>query len=753
MPFVALLQKRPTLAAALLLALAIGIPYWRLLTLQDVLITDDIALSDFANSEFPVRVELGRLLRSGQWSMWTETSFLGQEITSYDPFTLIFFLLCPPVLAVNACLLTILFWSAFGVFLYARDTKLSWPASVMAGVLFAHSGYLSCQLKHIGIIATVSWIPWCFLTLRNLLRASDARSRTRWASLLALCFGAQMLAGFPQNAYFAALSYALYSFVTLWGRRKESNAMRATIAPAVAFGTSASMVAGLIGAAGILPLWSMSNYADRTQQTTWAFATQFNFQIESLWTFLFPYHNGDISNNTYQLQGMPWEDYAYVGLLALLFGAYSVVRAIVDKRRLNIPVQPQHSEVRALCVVGAFAFVIGIGALTPIYRLFFLYLPGMGTFRFSQRFFCVLTFVLVVLAAHGWDALWQRRRTAKHSVLLALCAVVTLLDPVALNRRQNGFAAAETWMAPPTTVATARSQPHAVVYSVDATTLHGQAFAASPGWRTAAPYFALRPLLAPNLPAHWNVPALSGYSGISPQWSAWLLGPVGQFEQMWQLALTRRLPMALPVKVAQIHGVDFVLTHEENSALAALANEHSVRDGAHVYRLPVLTADAYLAEHAFPAAETLDAALRSQLRSSFVPGETVALHANAATLQSEMHRVARLPRDGAPPGRVEWLGRIESRHHLRVHTRGQWLVEVGTYTPDWRATIDGREANVYRANIRQRAVFVPSGTHDVVLQHRPKHTAIGLALTVLGLVIAIGMLRFSKMKAPVTNST
>jgi uncharacterized membrane protein YfhO len=77
-----------------------------------------------------------------------------------------------------------------------------------------------------------------------------------------------------------------------------------------------------------------------------------------------------------------------------------------------------------------------------------------------------------------------------------------------------------------------------------------------------------------------------------------------------------------------------------------------------------------------------------------------------------------------------------------VETSGPaWLVVVEAWEPGWRALLDGREADVLRANGLFRAVAIPAaGRHRVELTYVPPGLRTGVALTTVaaaaGLVAA-----------------
>jgi hypothetical protein len=63
------------------------------------------------------------------------------------------------------------------------------------------------------------------------------------------------------------------------------------------------------------------------------------------------------------------------------------------------------------------------------------------------------------------------------------------------------------------------------------------------------------------------------------------------------------------------------------------------------------------------------------------------------------------------------------------------LVLTDTYTPDWRARVDGQPADVYIADYAFRAVRIPAGQHRVEFSYSPASFNIGAAISVTAFVI------------------
>src|SRR5204862_6357002 len=126
-----------------------------------------------------------------------------------EPIGLVAFWLLSPAAALDLLLIVLLLVAAHGAYALARRFGAARPGAVLAGLAFAGSGYIACQLKHLSIVSTVVWLPVGLALLdRVFVGLGDAEQRAmtpaRRALLMAtfgLVFAQQALSGFPQSVY------------------------------------------------------------------------------------------------------------------------------------------------------------------------------------------------------------------------------------------------------------------------------------------------------------------------------------------------------------------------------------------------------------------------------------------------------------------------------------------------------------------------------------------------------------------------
>ena len=339
-------SKREWLLVVPLLSLLLVIPFWQVATMQGIVITNDIAVSDMANLHHPVRHFLGSELREGRLPLWLPDVYMGYPIQAegmmgaFYPPNLLLFGLLPPLPALNLSVLWPFFMAAFATYALARKLGAAiWP-SLVAAVAYALGGYYIVHLKHLPIVHTASWIPLVWLVIEWGLEG-----KRRYLLLAGVIWAIQWLAGSPQLAYYSAGAGLVYYL----GRAIQTRQLRKT-APLMALAVVLSF--GL-AAVQIWPTVELTGSSERAGGVSFDFASSFGYQLASLRTFLYPYANGDPGTASYQIKGLFWEDYAYIGLLPLFAG---LVGGLWLARKSGLA--------RLLLLLAGAAFVVGLGENT-----------------------------------------------------------------------------------------------------------------------------------------------------------------------------------------------------------------------------------------------------------------------------------------------------------------------------------------------------------------------------------------------------
>jgi hypothetical protein len=652
-----------------------------------------------------------------------------------DPIGTALFATLSPARALDVLILVVLLVAAHGAYSLARRVGADRIAALLAGIAFAGSGYVACQLKHLSILSTVAWLPYGLVLIDKAFAVASTGHtvasgivRSRHAVLFGLVFAIQILAGFPQSAYICGLAYMGFA-ATLWVRDARAHGIKRTLAPALALTIAAGLAAGA-GAILLLPLNALAAVSHRSGTAGYEWATSPAYWPPNVITFLIPYFFGDISDNTFQGPSVFWEDYGYIGVLPLVLALYAVAR------------ERPRAVLTYFKVVTLVAYLLVLGRNTPVFRIAYYLLPGLNRFRAPTRFLIVVELGLSILAAVGLARVRQDlAMSGPRRLTIATCAALsvvglTTVDLYVHQPRQNPIVDAETWLSPPPSVrAILADSDQARTFTPNSHYLHIRAFTAAHGWTNVEPYYRLRDFLQPNIGGgFWALSSADCYAAVAPSWHLETWGEEIESEGLVSpLTAVDRDTSAIVLQPALInilkgYGVTHLLTSQPGqSGLDLILDDGDV----HVYRV----ADARrvrLVKNATVVPQLHDAMERLR-RPEFNFDAEVILHDVPPSVSTEDERADPVRSDNAV---IE--SETDTHMTVRVDTAtAAFLVLADTYAPGWRAEIDGAPAALYRANISVRAVPVPAGTHRVDFFYQQPGLAIGRTITTASSVTLI----------------
>jgi hypothetical protein len=719
--------RRADAAARALVTVGALLPYWRLLTFRVLFVTDDGFASDIFNGELPGRMLISRMLKDGQLPVWTSQLCSGMPLAGApaDPIGLALFTFLPTAVALDAFVIILLLIAAHGTYGLARRFGADRFGAVLAGVAFAGTGYIAAQLKHLGIVSTIVWLPVAIAMLDRALAVPDDSltkpRRALWLAAFAAIFAEQVLCGFPQSAYISGLVYCCFALFRLASSMRRGLPWREALALLAGVGAAAA-VAGAVGGIVMLPLAAAGSVSDRAEALGWDWSTRLAYWPPNILTFLRPYYYGFVGNGTYVGDSIYWEDYGYVGLLPFVLACYAL---IVGRRKPLVLFTAGLTVLAYFCV---------LGRATPIFHAVYVLVPGMKMFRFPTRFLIVVELGLALLGAIGLThvraTLSRHHRAIVPFVVGAVCGVATIADLFVYQPRQNPVVQASEWLAPPPMVAILqRDTPAPRTFTPRHRDVHRLAFAQARGWADLTPFYKLRNVLDPNTGGgYWGVPSADGYAAIAPRWYVDLWGDHNR-ELSLMAFLTSLDAKRGVVKIAPIlpnvlrgFGVTHVLTPDplEGASLPLVGHTPD----AYAYRIDGASRVRVVSGVYY--AKNDNDAVRMLVDPSFDPDSTVILD-DVAPARSAAAA-------GARAGRAAILE--EDSRHLTVDavvTADGYLVLADTFFPGWSVAIDGTPAPIYRANLAIRAVPITRGRHRVRFEYEMPGFVRGAQLSLVGL--------------------
>jgi hypothetical protein len=745
------------LSIVIALCVAVLAPYHRLILGQEIPIPSDVMISDLADAEFPVRVEAGRLIRAGELPFWTPNIMSGYPL-SVDPLSMLLFALLPPALALGLLYGILLSITATGTYTLARHLGCSRAGAFLAGFSFVWSGFFVCQMRHLGIIGTVAFFPYALYCLdRALLSVKTTPTSPcvkpqtfAWLMLFALCFGMQVLAGFPQTAYICGLFYGLlilWRLLTVLSLRPYK-VLITTLLTLVSGISIATLLGTLMGMNSLLPVWELGTLSDRAGGLSFDDVISVSYPPKFLMSFFSPYFYGDISDISFTLrkETLFWEVYGYAGLSTVLLAFTAIGIALGRLRGKKQETNDQHSF-RTQTLFWAFVFLLSLcmvlSPFLPLYKIAFYTIPGFSSFRFPTRFLFVTVLSLTLLGGLGLTWLQatlsrlipptstQRRRLFIGELLVAL----TIADLVYHNQRQNPMANSQEWLTAPET-ATLLQKDLGRSFSPDAYWHHMAMFAVAKGWSgDLTPYYLQRNMIQPNSNLLHGIPSLNAYAGISPSWVVDLIGDHNRFGLL--LDLRRKGKLKAYHQWLQALSVKWLILSAPVRAPEQpfLIDKGRTSIASYLYQLQNPLPRARFAKH-LACIPTIQEIKRESLAGRLDPTQTTLLH-SPQELQTIQKSLNTWKQEQQEASRVEDSVTLINDRATEITLKtcspeGGLLVLADTYYPGWEASINGENAQIYRVNMMNRGVLVPPGAHTVSFHYRPWTVRWGIIFSLIG---------------------
>ena len=739
---------------------------------------------DMAAILYPVYHYAQATLRAGILPLWNPHLYAGipfvghiQSGPFYPPNLLLFFLTPEVTYRSLEYLLIAHFWLA-GVLMYAllrgltsrpsttpgaeiateAAPRLSRAAALLGALVFMFNDFNITHIGNPNMVAVGAWLPLALLCFHRAL----VQRRAFLAALAGAVTGMAYLAGHIQPflyILFAIGLYAVYEAVmdaaaarraqpgpSLWGR----HTLRMLARPAaylVLFMALTVAVAGI----SLIPNVEMSAQSLR-DSLSYADAARFSLAPAEMIGLLVP----GLLGRGPAIHWGPWErvEIGYVGILPLILAALGVA--------WHKPRMP-----RFFALLGMISFLLAMGLYGIVHGWLFL-VPGYSQIRVPARFVFLLDFAIAALAAYGFDTLLrplartQRREWRALGRVLALALGGALLvwaplmfiamsltqsqDASIFNRAANGFNAVmlfalllggslalllarrARWLRPGVwavcvvlfvflDLASLGAYADSGEADPSANFRHSDAVAflkSDPNlFRTETPedaWFQWQP----------NLPMIARLDDAAGIYNPLLLQ---RYDRYWKAAQSRDNVLY------DLLNTKYLITKKDAKVGARFA--------------PVFQGDLqvtiWLNSAALPRAfmvfqtksvEGADAAFAAITQPGFDPTATVVLEtANAAA--------AGAPNAG--PLSVSVLDYGVNSAAFQVTTGSDGYLFVGdTYYPGWRATLDGQDTPLLRADYLFRAVRVPAGQHTIRMLFDPLSWKLGIALTAAGLAGLLG---------------
>jgi Bacterial membrane protein YfhO len=717
----------------LLLAGLIALFFWRILT-PNPADRAQFPPGDFTDQFYAFRLYEARALAAGRLPLWSENINSGHPFLAdvqaavYYPIglanTLVNVALYGPNFSLFALELEALlhfFLAGAFTYLFARRVIGERAGAFAAALVFTFGGYLtSYPSLQLAILETATWLPLALYFLDRavplnspLIKGGHNGVGVANFLLAGIVLGIAALAGHPQTYLFVLATCVLYFGYRIWSRREVTpHGIRTPIG---LFVLSLLIALGIAAAQWIPSL----EYQQLSTREALAFREAgAGFPTLDLLQFIFPGFTSAFASPL------------YVGILPLWLACFALVRR--GGRRVFWG------------LLAPAALILTFGFYVFGYTLLYL-LPGGGLFREQERLAFIVSFALALLAGYGMNDLLAAgsnglKQARKLLLLLPAGTAVSFALLIAF------FAAAAQASSGRLAFLGDRAGLMLILFGLTSVLVGG--YLGGRISRRVLPPLAIALILfdlfSVNEPS--NKGAVSDPFPPNP-----LIEAVRRDPGVFRVADEQQLPrhFGIAYQLEEIGGIsplrlahyDSLLALQQEKLLpllnvkylftarSSLPDAKSLAQDAqtHLLRLDNTLPRAWLVGSA-QAVPDDGPALERMETADFDPRQ-VALLANGAPFEPD-------PRSES--GTVTIEAHEEERLSLTVNAPADGLLVVAeNYYPGWVATVDGVPVEIIRADISLRAVPLRAGTHTVEFIFDPFSVKIGLAISVLTLVVCL----------------
>lgn len=346
-------------------------------------------LSDIVSIIYPWRIYGVELLKNGNWPLWIPQALAGTPLLAnfqsglFYPLNFLFWIFSNTIAWSLYIILQPILASIF-CFLFLKNHKLSSFSALIGSIIFAFSGFSLVWFEY-GVVGHAGlWLPIIFLAIDKLFE----KFSFGWLIAGALAVGFSILAGYPQISFLVFLASAFYTIYKFFSSEKS---VRRKAAVYIFF----IFVLGIfISAVQIFPgleLWQLSI---RSRDPT---AAAFNFglnPLKNLVLFLVPDFYGNPATGNFWGWGAYNESASYVSIAGLLLAIIALF-SFTKERNLTF--------FRFLLL-----FSLLIVFANPLSNLIFnSNLPILASSS-AGRFLFLTDFSLAVLIAFGTELLMKK---------------------------------------------------------------------------------------------------------------------------------------------------------------------------------------------------------------------------------------------------------------------------------------------------------------------------------------------------------
>lgn len=677
-------------------------------------------------------------LRAGRIPLWNPYLLCGQPFLG-NPQMGVFYPLSFTGSLVSAsrfiAISTIVHMFLCGLFMYifVRRWARHRTSALCAALTYMGSTCIVGRIQFPPMIVSAAYCPLILALVDSCVERITIR---RWLGLT-IAVGLLALSAHPQMAYLTLLLstvYAVFRVVTstLIGVRIKLQAERHS-AYWTAFLTLSKLAGALgaglmIAAVQLAPMVELARVSTRERMTPMA-ANRFVFDLSHLVTLVMPHAFGHPARSDYFGGGNAWEPGIFIGWLPLIAIAYA---AAIKWRSI---------QVRFWITVCVVSMWLATGTAGGLFWIAFYAVPGLSNFHDPARFLFLTTVSLCALTFMGLDV-WLDGK-GKAAGLKAVGSLLITAIPL-------------IWFGVEWNPTTKRSLDHGPKHAhspmdgrsyLPAHDLYWKRFVTD-GYSDYGTEANLSDILntdTPNVQMREGIETAAGYEPVP-------VSAPAEIDGLTRLAFRRDEPTL--TSLLQVMDVTQVMLPEYHtiysSDLFKIVPSEALDSDISIQHVGSGSSRAWLV----PAAMHIEGKTRVE---AVMAGPDFDPRAIAVVSGMRPEQALSLPelstQQAGYAGSVHIISRSTTSTLFDVDVTDGcgFMVYSATCYPGWKATMDGKRADLHCADGAFLGLEVPHGRHRVRIYYAPAAVRLGIYILAVSFMAGAGMFTFSIMERASSN--
>lgn len=673
----------------------------------------------------PSKLFLVEELRQWRFPLWNPYIFSGSPFFADLNLALLyplnaFYFLLPAFRALTTGIIVNFLIALIGMYVFGRSLKLSSNASALAAIVFGFSGTMVVYTNNVPMLQVASLVPWMVWSVRQYLLLPSGKSLSTAVIVASL----QIVAGHPQLTYYTWLLIAGFIVWELTGSRpvikQNINGQGETLTHTLLRAMFLMGIVFFLTAVQTLPFLEFVRLSTRINRG-FDYATFGSLHPLSIIRFILPNSVGVLREGTAWARG--GSVYGFTGVMSLLLALF---------------VPKKNRYARFFFIAAVVSFLLALGNYTPVFRFAYLVIPGVASFRSPEHFLLLYTFSVAVLVGLGLDELRGLRRLRRVIGWIGAGGIVWGILLLVNASAFPGVVAQLAVLYPTRILEKLHGFPDGMMVTI--TRLIGQDLLVTSGILLVATFLLRKKrkllivLVFLELFLFSRNNLLSVPNEVAQRWLGTVQQKASQLGNVdWRQYRTYVDPSVYPYPAMKQFGV---FDWDRESAWQVEILRPNLNMVAH---LPAIDGYASLiyrdyAEYlnknqADPTGVTLDdptGAKKKRLGVVPAGAPRIFLVTGGKEIIDGLHITMYAPNEVS----VTVTAQFPSR-----------LVFVDTNYPGWEGFVDGKPAAIQPFEAVFKSAVVPAGTHSVIFRYSPKSVQIGLAMSGLGVLVIVVLLR------------